>query len=178
MIGLDRGLEEFLTCLQLIPTIPVAINLVGLASDDVKSRVKEFGLGSNKNIRFHSPMPEEDLFEFISNHEIGLALEIGVPTNRDLCRTNKLYTYPLTDCYTLASKTAAQVQFMEEFPTAGELVDLNDPEFMANALKELHENRSALLEKRIQAWELARTKLNWELESQTLLSLVDDILGS
>ena len=77
----------------------------------------------------------------------------------------------MTGCYTLASKTAAQVQFMEEFPTAGELVDLNDPEFMANALKELHENRSVLLEKRIQAWELARTKLNWELESQTLLSL-------
>ena len=60
---------------------------------------------------------------------------------------NKLYTYPLTGCYTLASKTAAQVQFMEEFPTAGELIDLNDPEFMANALKELHENRSVLLEK-------------------------------
>ena len=44
VIGLDRGLEEFLTCLQLIPTIPVAINLVGLASDDVKSRVNELGL--------------------------------------------------------------------------------------------------------------------------------------
>ena len=178
VIGLDRGLEEFLTCLQLIPTIPVEINLVGLASDDVKSRVKEFGLGSNKNIRFHSPMPEKDLFEFISNQEIGLALEPGFSRNNDWARSNKIYTYPLAGCYTLASKTAAQVQFMEKFPQAGELVDLNDPESMANALKELHENRSVLLEKRIQAWELAKTKLNWELESQTLLSLVDDILGS
>lgn len=178
VIGLDRGLEEFLTCLQLIPTIPVAINLVGLASDDVKSRVNKLDLSPNQNIRFHSPMPEKDLFEFISNQEIGLALEPGFSRNNDWARSNKIYTYPLAGCYTLASKTAAQVQFMEEFPQAGELVDLNDPESMANALKELHENRSVLLEKRIQAWELAKTTLNWELESQTLLSLVDDILGS
>lgn len=178
VIGIDRGLEEFLTCLQLIPTIPVEINLVGLAFEDVKSRVKELGLSSSQIIRFQLPMPENDLFDFVSKHEIGLALEPGFSRNNDWARSNKIYSYPLTGCYTLASKTAAQVQFMEEFPQAGELVDLNDPESMANALKELHENRSVLLEKRIQAWELAKTELNWELESQTLLSLVDDILGS
>ena len=178
VIGLDRGLEEFLTCLQLTPTIPVEINLVGLASDDVKSRVNELGLSHNQIIRFHSPMPENDLFDFVSKHEIGLALEPGFSRNNDWARSNKIYSYPLAGCYTLASKTSAQVQFMEEFPSAGELVDLNDPELMANGLKELHENRSVLLERRIQAWELAKTKLNWELESQTLLSLVDDILGS
>lgn len=178
VIGLDRGLEEFLTCLHLIPTIPVEINLVGLASDDVKSRVNKLGLGPNQNIRFHSPMPENDLFDFVSKHEIGLALEPGFSRNNDWARSNKIYSYPLAGCYTLASKTAAQIQFMEEFPSAGELVDLSDQESSANTLKELHENRSVLLEKRIQAWNLAKTKLNWELESQTLLSLVDDILGS
>lgn len=178
VIGLDRGLREFLKCLCFIPDVPVSIHLLGMAAAEVTDEIAQLDLSENHELEFFPPLPEKGLFEFVAQHEIGLALEVGKPLNRDICRTNKLYTYPLAGCYTLASKTAAQVQFMEEFPQAGELVDLNDPESMANSLKELYENRSVLLERRIQAWELARTKLNWELESQTLLSLVNDILGS
>ena len=121
VIGLDRGLEEFLTCLQLIQTIPVEINLVGLASDDVKSRVNELGLSHNQIIRFHSPMPENDLFDFVSKHEIGLALEPGFSRNNDWARSNKIYSYPLAGCYTLASKNRSASSIHGGIPLSGRI---------------------------------------------------------
>ena len=61
--------------------------------------------------------------------------------NREICRTNKLYSFALAGCHMLISKTPAQEQFLREFPDAGELIDLNEPKTIADALGEAFEKR-------------------------------------
>jgi hypothetical protein len=178
VIGLDRGLREFLRCLRFIPEVPISIHLLGMAAAEVTDEITQMEFSANHQIEFFLPLPEEQLFDFVAQHEIGLALEIGEPLNRDLCRTNKLYTYPLAGCYTLASKTSAQIQFFKEFPVAGQLIDLEQPESTAQVLKEFFENRKDLLQRRKQAMALAQTTLNWERESQKLIGLTNELLGT
>lgn len=176
VIGLDRGLREFLQCLYFIPDVPVSIHLLGMASAEVTDEIIQLVTNANHHIEFFPPLPEKQLFDFIAQHEIGLALEIGEPPNRDLCRTNKLYTYPLSGCYTLASRTTAQIQFFEEFPSAGRLINLENPESMARVLKKIFQDRQGLVKHREQARLLALTTLNWDRESKILVSVVENLV--
>lgn len=176
VIGLDRGLGEFMQCLQFIPNVPISISLLGLASAAVKNEISRLKLSPNHRVQFHQPKPEKELFHFVAQHEIGLALEPGFSLNNELARSNKIYSYPLSGCYTLASKTKAQIQFFEEFPKAGQLIELGHPESIALVLQGLFDNRLDLLEKRKKAWLLAKTSLNWDRESQRLISLVKNLL--
>ena len=61
---------------------------------------------------------------------------------------------------------------MREFPDAGELIDLNEPKTIADALEEAIEKRDELLQKRQLAWQLGDTVLNWEKESEVLVGFV------
>jgi len=99
-------------------------------------------------------------------------LEVPTTQNREICRTNKLYSFALAGCHMLISKTPAQEQFLREFPDAGELIDLNEPKTIADALGEAFEKRGQLLQKRRRAWQLGDTVLNWEKESEVLVHFV------
>lgn len=114
----------------------------------------------------------------IAEHHIGLAIENSPNLNRALCRTNKLYTYPLCGCWTLASCTPAQEEFYAEHPDLGEVMDLNDGQGWATRLAELASSLDALSERRKKAWAVARDHLNWSTESTKLLGVIHNMLGS
>ena len=172
VLGLDRGLGEFLKGLSQVPDVPISITLVGMSGpnkrDDIASRIQS----PLHQVEFVEPLPEKELLAALGRHEIGLALEVGSPVNRDICRTNKLYTYPLAGCYMLASKTSAQRDFLREWPDTGCAIDLGEPSSIAQALSWAYEKRDELLEKRRSSWEQANTTLNWETESKPLVQLV------
>lgn len=177
VVGLDRGLGDFLKCLDHLDDVPVEVRILGRASEEVQGQLTLSVPSANHQLSFHPPRSEYTLFQFIGSAEIGLALENPQTVNRDLCRTNKLYTYPLAGCYTLATRTAAQAQFFDEYPTAGCLIDLEQPESTAQVLKKFYQGRHVLLEKRKQAMALAQTSLNWERESHKLIGITNEMLG-
>ena len=173
--GLDRGLEEFILAMNGVKDLDINLNILGSRTREIEEKILALDSYSGR-IKFHDPVPQHILFEFLQSCELGLALELKTPENRDLCRTNKLYTYPLAGCYTLLSKTTAQEDFVREFPDAGEIIDLEDPKSIANTIRRHHANRHELVKKRIKAWELAKSTLNWEMESQSLLHVVNSKL--
>ena len=148
------------------------LTILRLCSNDVQQHVLGSAPSELHQITLHPPMAESALFEFIAEHEIGLALEVPTTQNREICRTNKLYSFALAGCHMLISKTPAQEQFLREFPNAGELIDLNEPKTIADALGEAFEKRDQLLQKRQRAWQLGDTALNWEKESEVLVGFV------
>ena len=176
VVGLDRGLAEFLQGMQRAKNVPIQLNVLGLCSDDVHQHLLGSVPSELHHITLHPPMPESALFAFIAEHEIGLALEPGFSENNKLARSNKLYSYVLTGCYSFISKTPAQEQFLREFPDAGELIDLNHPKTIAEPLGEAFEKRDELLQKRQRAWQLGDTELNWEVESEVLVGFVHQYL--
>ena len=176
VVGLDRGLEEFLRGMQRAPNVPIQLNVLGLCSEIVKQSLLESTTSELHQITLHAPMAESALFKFIAEHEIGLALEPGFSENNKLARSNKLYSYALSGCHSFISKTPAQEHFLKEFPDAGQLIDLNRPDSIAESLRSALENRDELLQNRQRAWQLGDTVLNWEKESKVLVGFVHQYL--
>lgn len=176
VVGLDRGLEEFLDSLQFLQDVQLTIHIIGLCKPEIQRQVNIKATQHGHRIKFSPPIPEKSLFSFLSGIDLGLALERTSPQNRDICRTNKVYTYPLAGCYTLFSRTSAQIHFYQEYPDAGELIDLSSPESIAHVIRTLDANRDDLIEKRKKAWSLAKDHLNWEKESKQLIEVVNSTL--
>ena len=177
VVGLDRGLGEFLDSLQFLKDVHLSIHIIGLCTPEVKWHIKTKAIVNCHKIQFSPPTAETSLFASLSGVDIGLALELPSPQNRDICRTNKVYAYPLAGCYTLFSRTSAQIEFQGEHPNAGELIDLSRPESVAHVIRTLDADRDDLLEKRKKAWYLAKEYLNWEKESQQLIDVVSSMLN-
>lgn len=176
-VGLDRGLQEFIKGMNTAPDVPIELSILGNTEPNITCTLEGMVRSGAQGLSFHATRSQEQLFNFLAEHEIGLALEKPLAYNREICRTNKLYTYPLTGCFMLASSTKSQNQFLEEFPQAGKIVDLDDPKSIANALASAYENREELLKCRVAAWELGQAALNWETESDQLLNVVNQTLG-
>ena len=163
--------------LAVVPEIPVQLSILGTSTEAIQSSLSALVASAAHELQFHRPLSEEALFEFIGQHELGLAIEPGFSQNNGLARSNKLFSYPLAGLHMLVSRTAAQAHFLAEFPETGTLIDLKDPHSIAAELREAYRNRADLLRKRIQAWEAGQTKLNWEVESVGLLKIVNGILN-
>ena len=173
VIGPDRGLQPFLELLGKFGACPVELTLIGQATQGVRDELTERANRVHCTLRFQPPLPESDLVEFLSHHHFGLALEQGKTVNRQICRTNKLFVYPLAGLATLATATQAQVEFFDEHPSAGSTFSSEE-----DLLQQLHhwaENREELESCRKRAWQLAQNHLNWEAESGVLLSLVNEL---
>lgn len=168
VIGSDRGLIEFISGLTREQRKTTLLTLIGNCTSEMKVFIEDQRLAHGLQVRIVPPMPEKELMVFIRQHDIGLALEKNTILNRDLCRTNKLYTYPLCGLWTIASNTSAQEEFLKEHPYAGSLINLDEPDAIEEVLNWADSNREELLQRRIEALSLAKEKLNWEHESLLL----------
>lgn len=178
VIGADRGLIEFVSGLNRQQRKTINLTLIGHCTSDMKLFIDNQRLNHGLQVRFVSPMPEEELMIFIQQHDIGLALEKSDTLNRDLCRTNKLYTYPLCGLWTIASNTSAQTEFLKEHSDAGSLINLDDPDSIEKVISWANSNREELLQRRIKALALAKEKLNWEHESLRLQEFLGALVNS
>lgn len=175
VIGLDRGIQGFMQVLGKFKDNPIELTLIGQMSDSVKNILSAKAKELDCPIHFFAPMQEAELFQFISQHHFGLALEEADTTNRKICRTNKLFVYPLAGVTTLATHTPAQEQFFEEHPNAG--ITYTHEKTLLNELSYWARNPQALEQRRMNAWELAQATLNWEHESKVLIQTVNTLIS-
>jgi len=174
VIGLDRGIQKLMMALQPLAHLNLHFTLIGLVDSSVREELQAVIQSPRHTLSFEPPLPEKELLKTLGQHHIGLALETGTTRNRQLCRTNKLFCYPLAGCVTLASNTRSQTQFMEEHPEAGVVFESDEQliqiiQEWAGRMEAVHEHRSA-------AWQLGRDTLNWETESKKLVKLVKSLL--
>ena len=178
VVGRDRGLEPFVEGMASLNDTPIELTIIGICPPEIRAELRKKINATPHVLDFKEPMGEADLFSFLSTQEIGLALELGETLNRQYCRTNKLYAYPLSGCLMLASNTPAQVQFLEEHPDLGHLIDLGDKASLTHRLHTLFSDRHTTLAPRGTSLQKAKSKLNWDCESRILTSLVQDTLQS
>ena len=178
VVGPDRGIQQVLRHLSTLKKLRMDITLVGSCDADTKGAIEACVTSNLHRIHWMPPCSEPDLMRVIAEHHIGLAIEPGFSPNNLIARSNKLYTYPLCGCWTLASRTVGQNQFYDEYPELGETMDLTDGASWTKRLTELSSSLETLTEQRNKVWTLAKEELNWETESQKLLTLVDEMLAS
>lgn len=170
-IGPNRGIDDIVKALQLLNSTNVELHLLGskLASNlNYLDWIKKSGI----QITFHEPISPNELINFASNFDVGLALEPGFSNNNNLALSNKLFTYMQAGLAIVASDTTAQHDLLSKNPGIGQLYPKGNCEALAAIISKYIIDKDQLLTQKTESLRLAHEQYNWETESRKLLSLV------
>lgn len=173
-IGKGRGIETVIEAISKLQNSQIELHLLGNSTDDIRNYFS--GLFPKVKITFYQPLAPDDIFEFASQFDIGLALEQNIPYNRDICLTNKIFTYLTSGLVVIASETAAQKHFMEENSSIGKSFALGGVEKLAKIINDFYHNKDYLNTCKCESLKLAQEKYNWELESKKLIEIINKTL--
>jgi glycosyltransferase involved in cell wall biosynthesis len=126
---------------------------------------------------FHEPVSPDEVILFANNFDIGLAMEESVPFNRDICLTNKIFTYMQAGLAVLASDTTAQAELIAGYPDAGEIYKKGDLNSFAKAITRYMDNPDDLYNAKKSSFRIGHEELNWENESAKFIQLVNQTLA-
>ncbi len=178
-IGENRGLEDVIRALSAIRH-HVELHLLGNCTDAYKLKLEklcaETGYNS-RNLYVHQPVAPHAVFEFAGRFDVGIAAEISTTLNRDICLTNKIFTYLQCGLAIAASDTSAQKKFIGQYPDAGRLYQQNNPKSLTAVLSEYINDPKALYQMRLNNYALGRHTLNWEAESKKFLRIIHQQLS-
>ncbi|NEU06775.1 glycosyltransferase family 4 protein [Flavihumibacter sp. R14] len=177
-VGPKRGLEEFIKILQVLGKKNVQLTLLGNCSTSYKTQLQNlwFTLGLKpESLVFKMTVPEAEIFTLAASHHFGLGLEISHSINRDICLTNKIYTYILSGNLLILSNTSAQKNFYEKYPGVGLCIELNDPEQAAARILHLIESSGDINAQRREIYKLGQSTLNFDQEKKVLLKQVENL---
>jgi glycosyltransferase involved in cell wall biosynthesis len=178
-IGPGRGLENVIHAMAILRDCDIELYLRGRCSSGyevlLRRAARDSGLDVTKII-FCPPAPTDDMIKLSAEYDVGLALEQPTSPNRDLCLTNKIFSYLLAGNAVAATATTGQRTILETIDPAGFLYEAGDSEALARGLRFWHDDRSELQRARRAAWSVGTHKFNWDLEKKTLVEVVNRVL--
>jgi len=174
-IGPNRGLEEVIQSLNKIKK-PFQLHLLGNITPSYYEDLLKMVTFTKENLSILEPVHPDNIFEIANAFDIGLATECAYPLNRDICLTNKIFTYMQSGLAIIASDTSAQRKFMDQYPAMGFV-------YQNTAIKTLEEviliyinNPDLLKLHKSNAKSYATNSLNWETEKIKFLSVVKQVI--
>jgi len=170
-IGPNRGLEIIIEAMNIVDG---DLFLYLLGNNKSRDYIQLLLSKSKKpeNIKIIEPVVPENVFSIAASFDIGLASEMPLSENRNLCLTNKIFTYLLSGNCIIASDTEAQKMLLDTYQNIGMLYKADDPAELAVQIKKLINNRSLLNEYRQNALDTGYKVLNWETERNILIEAV------
>lgn len=179
-VGRQRGLEEAIAAMASVTDIHLSLTILGSCSPEMRGSLQDLarnaGLAS-RQLNFHDPVDLDGIFPLAHTHHIGLALEVKTIGNRQICLTNKLFTYMLAGLFTVATDTAAQTRFLAENPGIGETYPAGDAQKLGDIIASLAKDPEKLNAARVKAQHLATTNFNWEAEQRKFLACIHNALS-
>ncbi|WP_419788620.1 hypothetical protein [Mucilaginibacter sp. SP1R1] len=175
-IGPNRGIEIAIKAI-CNSDVTITFHLLGNIADEYKihllANIKK-KKSENLEIIFHNSLSPNKIFELASKFDIGLAAESYTPLNRNICLTNKLFTYLQSGLAIIATDTLSQHEFMSQYHNIGELYK-NSVE-LTNILKRYNQNRELLDKTKKQNFNLGQNTINWQKESIKYLEIINTYL--
>lgn len=179
-VGLGRGLEDVISALARLDGCDIELHLRGFARVGDWHNLRRFARYSGVSldrIILHEPLPSSEMIRAAANFDIGLALEQAVSKNRELCLTNKIFSYLLAGNAIVATETLGQRPIMDTIGKAGFIYEPGDVEALASGIRTWYENRGALHEARQQSWDWGTRRFNWDCEKKKFLQVVERALN-
>lgn len=178
-IGKNRGLETVIKALGLLKDQNITISLLGNCSDEHQQYFT--GLAAKcgvavSQLHFLPPVSEKEIVSIAAQHHIGIAGEVTATYNRHICLTNKIFTYLLAGTAVLFSDTRAQQDFLKRYENAGQLYGEKNERELAACIDAYAQNEALLLQHRFYAYQLAQAELNWDMEQQLFIKLIQTAL--
>ena len=175
-IGCNRGLADILKVINQLPAIE--LHLLGAHNEDtIYKLTTSVDQRKLKHIFFYQPIPSTELIPFCSNFDIGLALEPGFSINNDLALSNKIFTYIQSGLAIIASNTIAQQAFMNQYRGMGKIYDRENLNTLKEILLKYLASPALLHMHQTKAKQYADENLNWEIEKQKFLLIVNHTLN-
>ena len=171
-IGRNRGLEVAVEAIAISAARPYLYLRGTLAAgygDLLKTLARQHGVADR--LRLLDPEPPSAMERIASEYDVGLVSEIGETQNHRIALSNKLFTYLLAGIPVVASSIPAHAA-LDGIHGAVRLYETSNPHAMAQALDSFLLNPQQLAEARRRAWSLGQDRYNWDLEKQTLLSVI------
>lgn len=176
-LGPDRGLEAILDVLAVMAT-PCELHLRGSVSQRYRASLNERAhkLGLVGGLHFLAPAPPNQMMQLAAEYTLGLSLEQSRPMNRNLCITNKAFTYLLAGVPVLFSNTTAQTELALALGQAALLVDLSKTHETALQIDKWLADKNGIEAARSAAWKFSHHRYNWDVEQHAFLASVDKSL--
>jgi glycosyltransferase involved in cell wall biosynthesis len=174
-VGKGRGIEELIRALGKLDG-DISCTILGSCGIQEKNELLQYakknGLEEGQII-FSEPVSPDKIFAIAGEHHIGLALETEESLNRNICLTNKIFTYLLSGLAVLATDTLAQKQFLQSHPGIGNFYTKGNANELAGLIRGYKNNPVLLQLHRSNALALAAGELNWEQEQKKFLTLIE-----
>ena len=179
-IGPGRGIEDAVLALGRLG-VDAELTLQGRAQEGYLRSVRELATaaGSMVGVKHQPPVPPDAMVDFARGYDVGLALDCGTPPNRELCMTNKAFTYILAGVPVVIADTPGQHALGVDLGAGAALVACADVDALAAALSAWAGNPAALDAAKRAAWQRAAERWHWEHDAErgTLLRLVREALS-
>lgn len=168
--GPDRGIEDALEAMGRM-RVRAHLYLRGAASEEYRARV--FGrareLGCADRVHFLDLVPPGELIARSAEHDVGLALEQPYTRNRDVCVTNKLFTYMLAGLAVAATDTAGQRSVLAGRDVGSFLYAPGDVATLAHILDDLLGSPERLATAKRKARAAAEHEFSWQADAARLV---------
>jgi glycosyltransferase involved in cell wall biosynthesis len=178
-IGPDRGLQDIVCAMARLKHEAIELHLLGRWQPGFESSfladARSRGLDVERQIHSYAPMFPEEIVRFAASFDVGLALEVPSSRNRQVCLTNKIFTYLLAGKAIIATETDGQRTFFEELPEVGYCYPSGDVDALVEKLETLASDRELLAYMSEHAIAAARARYNWNVESCKLLDLIAEV---
>ena len=164
-IDYSRGLESIFVILDEFRN-EISLTLIG----NVRDVFYQNEISHRKYVKVEKPMAQKVLHSILPNFDIGLALETkSSDFNRDICLTNKIWSYLQSGVYILASSTRAQSDFIDKFPSNGEVI-FENTEKVNWQINKLILNKEQIRQNKKDR-RMLNDLVNWEYEMSKLKSV-------
>ncbi|PTY04674.1 hypothetical protein DB347_18350 [Opitutaceae bacterium EW11] len=177
-IGPGRGLEQVILTLARMKT-HCELYLRGIPAGDFVDDLLGIAatVGFTGKIEILPTAPSSEMARLATHYDLGLSLEQTKPANRDLCLTNKIFTYLLAGLPIALTPTQAQLQLAPELGSSAVMLNLDEPAKAATELDSYFASPLRRATARAEAWRLAQTRFNWEVEQISLLRTIDAVFS-
>jgi glycosyltransferase involved in cell wall biosynthesis len=179
-IGANRGLEDVITAMGKLHECRIELHLRGQWSPGYRERLLQHATAVGvkpEHIVAHDPAPPDEMVRLAARYDVGLALEYPESLNRDLCLTNKIFTYLLAGNAIAATATRGQHWVMRDLRDTGFCYQPGNPAELADALQCWYVDRLSLDAARRQAWHWGTRRYNWDIEKDRFLAVVAQTLS-
>jgi len=178
-VGPGRGLEQIVNIISRMNN-PVSLYLRGskrVHPEFIKKLEKlAIDCGLTGKLHLLESSPPDEMCRLCSEYDLGLSLELNQPLNRDICLTNKIFTYLLSGVPVVLSKTSAQIEIAKNLGVAAILIDIDDYEKSAEKIDEFLNNKELMHTAVERSKKLSSTVYNWDIEKEKLINIVENTL--
>ena len=176
-IGPKRGLEDAVQALAQLPDCDIELHLRGnWQSAEYRRHLYNLAGPAADGIVDHDPSAPDEMVSRSAQYDVGLALEQPVKKNREICLTNKIFTYLLAGNAVAATATSGQCRLLQKLNDVGFAYEPGDIDTLARKLQDWVDDRAMVDSYRRNAWTYGQEKYNWDAEKKKLLEVVDSVL--